>query len=107
MQREMRNSVSLMKRREFCTRLAVAGVVLVAGSEHLARAAVSWNQLPVSPVVHADRRVTFLFQDAQAKSVVLGMGGIPPAPMKKKCPWHVESDRWPAGAGNLFLRLYR
>ncbi|MHB1767725.1 MAG: esterase [Phycisphaerae bacterium] len=101
MQREMRNSVSPMNRREFCTRVAFAGGVLVAGSEHLARAAVSWNQLPVSPVVHADRRVTFLFQDAQAKSVVLGMGGIPPAPMKKNA-----HGMWKVTVGPLEPEIY-
>ena len=101
MQRETQNTLSLLNRREFCTRMALAGGVLALGSSPLARAAVSWNQMPVSPVVHADRRVTFLFRDANAKSVVLVLGGIPPAPMHK----HAH-DMWKVTVGPLAPEIY-
>jgi enterochelin esterase family protein len=93
-----------LNRREFGTRLALAaGVsgVLVRGADRAARAAVSWNQMPVSPVVHADRTVTFQFRDAYAKKVILGLGGSPATAMKKH-----SHGVWKITVGPLVPEIY-
>ena len=101
MQRKTGTIGPQVNRRAFAVQLALAAGVLASGSAPLARAAVSWNQLPVSPLVHADRRVTFLFQDAHAKSVVLALAGIPPAPLKKKA-----HGMWAVTVGPLAPEIY-
>ena len=101
MQRESEITLPQVNRREFTIQLALAAGVLASGSARLARAAVSWNQLPVSPLVHADRRVTFLFQDAKAKSVILEMGGVSAAPLKKNA-----KGMWAVTVGPLAPEIY-
>ncbi len=75
-----------LNRREFVTRLTLAAGaagVLAGGADRVSSAAVSWNQMPVCPVVHADRTVSFQFHDGHAKKVILSLGGSPEMAMKK------------------------
>jgi enterochelin esterase family protein len=101
MKYETDGGMSQLNRRDFCRQITVAGGILAAASIHRAGAAVSWNQLPVSPLVHEDRRVTFLFQDADAKSVTLEAGGLPAAPLKKNA-----HGMWKVTVGPLTPEIY-
>ncbi len=92
-----------MNRRELCIRMALAAAIsgTLARSESAAHAAATWNQLPVSPIVHADGTATFQFQAAHAKIVVLELGGIPPTPMRKNA-----HGVWTITVGPLMPEIY-
>ena len=92
-----------MNRRELCIRMALAAAIsgTLARSESAAHAAATWNQLPVSPIVHADGTATFQFQAAHAKIVVLELGGIPPTPMRKNA-----HGVWTITVGQLMPEIY-
>lgn len=97
-------------RRDFCRVLAMAvggagvlGAAAAFGKGHAghAPAVKGWNQLPVSPLVHADGSVTFLFPAGQEKQVILEMGGIAPLPLVKRA-----DGLWQATAGPLPPGIY-
>ena len=95
-------------RRDFCRTLAIvaggAGILGAAaafGKPHSGHAPTvrGWNQLPVTPRVHADGTVTFLFPAGRVMRVVLEMGGFAPAPLVKNADglWQVTVGPLPAG----------
>ncbi len=73
-------------RRRFCT-IAAALIAGVGGSHLLPpniAAAASWDDLPVSPLVHKNGRITFLFPSGKFQSVVLNLGGVAPTPLARQ-----------------------
>ncbi len=95
-------------RRDFCRVLALAaggatvlGAVTAFGKSPSGHAlsVKGWNQLPVSPLVHADGSVTFLFPAGHVKRVVLEMGGFAPSPLVKNGDglWQVTVGPLPPG----------
>ncbi len=103
MSTEIRFFQAPINRREFSTRALLAAAVagpLVTATAQSAQAA-AWNQMPISPMVHANRTVTFQFHDAHAKSVRLELGGIPTTPLHEKA-----HGLWTLTVGPLAPEIY-
>ncbi len=92
-----------ISRRGFCALAAVgyAGIALTENKSGVAASAKAWNQLPVSPLVHSDGRVTFLFPVGKSRKVVLQIGGFPSQDMT-----HRAEGFWHATVGPLEPGIY-
>ncbi|MGC8624316.1 MAG: alpha/beta hydrolase-fold protein [Phycisphaerae bacterium] len=103
MNTESRNLQPQINRREFSERALLAAVAgpLAATAARSARAAAAWNQMPVSPIIHANRTVTFQFQDTHAKKVRVELGGIPPTPLRENA-----HGLWTITVGPLAPEIY-
>ncbi len=85
-----------MNRRRFVQQTA-ATAMLSAMTAASVRAAVNWDTLPQSPVVHADGKITFLFPKGRFGSVVLNFGGLKPTSLKpnRAGTWSVTVGPFP------------
>lgn len=103
-------------RRDFCGLLVLAasgaGMLDAAaafGKPHSGHApsVKGWNQLPVSPLVHADGSITFLFPAGHVKRVVLEIGGLAPSPLAKRADglWQVTVGPLPPGIYNYAFNV--
>ena len=92
-----------LSRRLFCVLAAAgsAGIVPATPPTAVAAPPKAWNQLPVSPLVHSDGRVTFLFPAGKSRKVVLQIGGIPSPVMARNADGY-----WSATVGPLKPAIY-
>ena len=97
-----RTSAGAISRRQFSAATLAASAayafgMLAVGNTPAQAAqpatAKSWNQLPVSPRVHADGRITFLLPVGSSKTAVLNLGSQKPMPMTLNADgyWHVTT----------------
>lgn len=73
-----------LNRREFMAALGLSASILMAHSHRAtAAAAVKWDDIPNSPLVHPDGKITFTFPAGDFRSVMLHFSSTKPIALRR------------------------
>lgn len=89
-------------RREFVAALGLSASILLGRDYRAtAAAAIKWDNIPTSPVVHADGKITFIFPAGNFRSVVLNFSNIGPVPLRQNA-----TGAWQVTIGPFAPQIY-
>lgn len=93
-----------VNRRRFLFQVGALGAAASGARQIIAKSpksSVQWDDIPDSPLVHTDGRITFTFPSGDFRSVVLSFSNLPPVPLKRG-----RHGEWTVTIGPLSPQIY-